>query len=252
MHPILFRLDGFAVPSYGVMLVISFLFAIWFTKKKAKAFGISTVVIENLAFYLMLGVIVGGRVLYVVFHWSQYSDDIIGIFRIWEGGMMFFGGLIGGFLAGTLYLKSIKIPILHMTDIVAPALGLGQFFTRIGCFLNGCCFGLPTNLPWAVKFPASCAAGASPLGGKYIHPTQLYASLFGLVLFLFLNKRLNRKHFPGEVFSLYLIFYGGFRFGVDFVRYYENSANYWINQVIALGLVGIGIIIYFWRRKDAS
>ncbi len=252
MHPILLRIDGIAIPSYGVMLVISFLFALWFTKKKAKQFGISPVVIENLAFYLMLGVIIGGRLLYVIFHWFQYSDDILGIFRIWEGGMMFFGGFIGGFIGGALYLRSMKISILHISDITAPALGLGLFFTRIGCFLNGCCFGLPTDLPWGVKFPASCAAGSSPVGGEHLHPTQLYSSIFGLALFFFLNRRLSRPHPRGEVFSLYLIFYGGFRFGVDFVRYYENSANYWINQVIALGLIGIGLIILLWSRKDKN
>lgn len=226
------------------MLAVSFLAAIFFTKKTAKRFDVSPVVIENLAFYLMLGVIIGGRVLYVMFHWSQYENDILGIFRFWEGGMMFFGGFIGGFLASVLYLKKERIPILLIADIIAPAIALGQFFTRIGCFLNGCCFGRPSSLPWAVQFPEDCVAGMSPVGQYSLHPTQIYSSLFGLALFFFLWNRLYRPHKTGTIFALYLVFAGGFRFGVDFIRYYENSANFWINQIIALVLVVVGIIIY--------
>lgn len=226
------------------MLVVSFLFAILLAKRAAKQFEISPIIIENLAFYLMLGVIIGGRLLYVMFHWSQYEHDILAIFRIWEGGMMFFGGFIGGFFAGVLYLRQQKVSILQIADIIAPAIALGQFFTRIGCFLNGCCFGTPSTLPWAIQFPEECVAGASPVGNETLHPTQIYSSLFGLALFFFLTNRLYRLHRKGEIFSLYLIFSGGFRFGVDFIRYYENNSNFWINQAIALGLIIAGIILF--------
>jgi prolipoprotein diacylglyceryltransferase len=94
-----------------------------------------------------------------MFHWGQYEYDILGIIRIWEGGMMFFGGFIGGFLAGMIYLKKQKISVLQVADIAAPAIAIGVFFTRIGCFLNGCCFGTPSTLPWAIKFPAHCVMG---------------------------------------------------------------------------------------------
>lgn len=157
---------------------------------------------------------------------------------------MFFGGFIGGFLAAVFYLQKEKIPILHVADLIAPAIALGQFFTRIGCFLNGCCFGLPSTLPWAIKFPAHCAAGASPVGDQPLHPTQLYSSLFGLLLFFFLKNILFKPHRRGEVFALYLIFSGGFRFGIDFIRYYEDSANFWINQIVAIGLAVVGVIIF--------
>lgn len=244
MRPVLIQIGEFAIPSYGIMLVISFLCAILFVKKAAKKFNISPTIIENLAFYLMLGVIIGGRIFYVIFHWPQYENDILGIIRIWEGGMMFFGGFIGGFLAGMLYLKKQKIAILQVADIVAPAIALGVFFTRIGCFLNGCCFGIPSTLPWAVKFPPHCVAGGSPVGDLTLHPTQIYTSLFGLALFFFLNNKLNKPHSRGEIFSFYLMFHGAFRFGINFIRYYENSANIWINHTIALGLVAVGAIIF--------
>jgi phosphatidylglycerol:prolipoprotein diacylglycerol transferase len=245
VRPVLVQFDGIAIPSYGVMLVVSFLFALWFARRHAQQFNISPIIIENVAFYLMIGVIIGGRLLYVIFHWQLYENDILGIVRIWEGGMMFFGGFIGGFLAAMFYLKREKIPILHVADLVAPAIALGQFFTRIGCFLNGCCFGTPSTLPWAIKFPDYCAAGASPVGDQALHPTQLYSSLFGLALFLFLKNILFKPHHRGAVFALYLMFSGGFRFGIDFIRYYEDSANFWINQIVALGLVVVGLILYF-------
>ena len=244
MRPILFRIGEIGLPAYGFMLVISFLVAIFLVKRFAKKFNVPASTIENLAFYVMVGVIIGGRILYVIFHWSQYENDLIGIFRIWEGGMMFFGGFLGGVCASLIYLKRERIPILLVADIIAPAIALGEFFTRIGCFLNGCCFGIPSILPWAVKFPEDCVAGGSPLADFTLHPTQIYDSLFSLALFFFLTSRLYKSHKQGTIFALYLIFSGAFRFGIDFIRFYEDSANFWINQIMALGLVIVGLFIF--------
>ncbi len=243
MRPVLIEVGGIAIPAYGVMLAVSFLAALWYVKRKAPKFDISPAIIENLAFYVMLGVVIGGRLLYVLFHWAQYQNDLFGIIRIWEGGMMFFGGFLGGFLLGALYMRKQKISIYSMSDLVAPSLGLGLFFTRIGCFLNGCCFGKPSVLPWAVRFPPECVAGTSPIGTQALHPAQLYESAFGLALFFYLNSRLGKSECAGAVFAQFLIFYGVFRFGIDLIRYYENSSNYWINQVIALGLIIAGIVM---------
>jgi phosphatidylglycerol:prolipoprotein diacylglycerol transferase len=252
MRPVLIELGGIEIPAYGLMLVISFLAALWYVKRNAAKFGISAVLVENLAFYIMLGVIIGGRLLYAAFHWSLYEHDILGVLRIWEGGMMFFGGFVGGFLIGALYIRKQGISILKISDLVAPALGLGLFFTRIGCFLNGCCFGKPSVLPWAIRFPNECVAGASPVGGQALHPTQLYESAFGLALFFFLNNRLGKSHRKGAIFSQFLIYYGGFRFGIDFIRYYENSANFWINQAIAIGLIIVGLALLLKPVKKVS
>ena len=249
MRPELFRIGDFALPSYGIMLVISFLVAIFFVRKIAKQHAISPAIIENLAFYLMLGVIIGGRLLYVVFHWSQYESNPLDIIALWKGGMMFFGGFIGGLIASILYLRKQHISVLQFGDIVAPAIGLGEFFTRIGCFLNGCCFGQPTRLPWAVVFPADCPAGNSPVGGYALHPTQLYSSLFGLLLFFFLWYRLKRPHKTGQIFALYLLCSGLFRFGIDFIRYYEDAGNLWINQIIALAVALVGAYIFVRARS---
>lgn len=233
------------------MLVVSFLAAIFFVRSTAKKYNIAPIVVENLAFYLMLGVIVGGRLLYVIFHWNQYDQYPLDVFALWKGGMMFFGGFIGAVVASILYLRKQKISIPLFGDIIAPAIALGEFFTRIGCFLNGCCFGRPTNLPWAVMFPSGCAAARSPVGSEALHPTQLYSSLFGLLLFLFLWHKLKRPHSSGQIFALYLLMYGVFRFGIDFIRFYENTANLWINQLIALGIAVAGLILYLRARSRA-
>ncbi|OGC42034.1 prolipoprotein diacylglyceryl transferase [candidate division WOR-3 bacterium RBG_13_43_14] len=251
MRPILFQIGGLGLPSYGLMLVISFLVAFFIVRRSAKRFDISPVIIENLAFYLMLGVIIGGRLLYVIFHWQQFGQDLFGIIRLWEGGMMFYGGFIGGAIASIIYLRKVKIPILLLGDLISPSIALGEFFTRIGCFLNGCCFGKPSDLPWAIQFPSSCVAGKSPVGQFHLHPTQLYTSVFSLLLFLFLQRQLMSKHRNGEAFAFYLILSGAFRFGIDFIRDYEDLGNLLINQFIAIGLVVAGIILYVivTRRK---
>lgn len=250
MRPVLIEIGGIEIPAYGIMLAVSFLAALWYVKRNAPRAGISPIVVENLAFYIMLGVIIGGRLLYAAFHWAQYENDLLGIFRIWEGGMMFFGGFLGGLLLGALYLRKQGISVLKISDVIAPALGLGLFFTRIGCFLNGCCFGNSSTLPWAIRFPDECVAGTSSVGGLALHPTQLYESIFGLALFFFLNNRLAKSYRRGAVFAQFLIFYGGFRFGIDFIRFYENNANFWINQIIAIGLIVVGAIILLKRVRQ--
>lgn len=248
MRPVLIRIFGLGVPSYGLMLVISFLVAIFLVRRSAKKYNIPAAVIENLAFWVMIGVIIGGRLLYVLFHLGEYYDFFT-IFEIWRGGMMFFGSFLGAVAAGIIYIRTVKLPVLLLGDIIAPSIALGEFFTRIGCFLNGCCFGLKCSLPWGIKFPSDSIAGSSPVGEFHLHPTQLYSSLFGLLLFIFLFLRSRRKHFRGELFGLYLAISGLYRLAVDFIRYYENSANLWINQLISVAVIIAGIALYVISLK---
>ncbi|MCX7994417.1 MAG: prolipoprotein diacylglyceryl transferase [candidate division WOR-3 bacterium] len=250
MRPLLIKFDGFGIPSYGTMLVISFIVALFLVKREAKKHGIAPVTIENLAFWLMVGVIIGGRILYVIFHPSEFRD-VVSIFEIWNGGMMFFGGFIGAFIAGAIYVKKQNLSIPALGDMVSPSIALGEFFTRIGCFLNGCCFGTPTTLPWGVRFPAGSFAWNAGFDHP-VHPTQLYSSLFGLLLFFFLQRMLLHKHKEGQVFSYFLIFYGGFRFGVDFIRYYENVSNFLINQIISIIIVFAGLILLVRARQESQ
>lgn len=240
MAPILIRIGPIPIYSYGLMLAISFILGIYLAQRVAKRQGLPAKKIEDLGFWVLIGAVLGARLLYIVFHAREFSPSPLSIIKIWEGGLMFFGGFLGAVVAALAFLKKHRMPILKTGDLVAPIIGLGEFFTRIGCFLNGCCFGHPTDLPWGMKFPFRSAAGQLQ---AHLHPTQLYSSIFGLLLFFYLGWRLKKRPRTGQVFGEFLIGYGAFRFLVDFVRYYENAANFWVNQSIALGVITAGIIV---------
>ncbi|MEO0107828.1 MAG: prolipoprotein diacylglyceryl transferase family protein, partial [candidate division WOR-3 bacterium] len=148
-----------------------------------------------LALWVLLSAIIGSRLLYVLLHWHEFENDIVSTFAFWRGGLqglMFYGGLIGALAMGLLFAHLNRIPLLKVLDIAIISIVLGEFFTRIGCFLNGCCFGKACSLPWAVRFPSGSPVAMTDFGHLPIHPTQLYSSLAGLVLFglaLLLDKR---------------------------------------------------------------
>ncbi len=246
MLPILIKIGPIPIYAYGLMLAVSFIVGIYLAGREAKRHGIEQKQIEDLGFWVLIAAVIGSRILYIAFHPAEFLNDPLSFVKIWEGGLMFFGGFLGAIGAGIIFLKRRRIPILKIGDIICPFIALGEFFTRIGCFLNGCCFGIKTSLPWGLKFPPFSAAGHLHAP---IHPTQLYSSAFGLILFFFLKFRLKKKLVTGQVFSEFLIAYGSFRFLIDFIRYYENAANFWINQLIALAIVIVGVFIFFTLKR---
>jgi phosphatidylglycerol:prolipoprotein diacylglycerol transferase len=149
-----------------------------------------------------------------------------------------------------IYFWQKELPALKIADIMIPSVALGIFLTRIGCYMNGCCFGLPCSVPWGVEFPIISAAGGM-FHGVHIHPTQLYSSFYGLVMFVVLLFLDRRKKFDGELLFWFLIFYGISRFTVDFFRYYETSmvllnvgkVSLSVNQGISLLFMIIGGIM---------
>lgn len=255
MFPVLLRIGNLQLYSYGVMLFISFILGITFVESRARRFGVQPKKISDLALWVLIAVVLGARFFYVGFHWEEFRQNPINTIKFWGNppglsGLMFYGGLLGGFLAGLLFVWRNRLPLVRLLDAVAPALVLGEGFTRIGCFLNGCCFGKPTGSIFGVVFPPNSAAGAT-FPNQAIHPTQLYSSFAGFVLFglalLLERKRLK----PGVLFSIILILYSLFRFGIDFVRFYENAANFWGNQVVSLvlALAGAVLLLVFTRKK---
>jgi len=257
MFPTVLRIGNLHIYSYGVMLFISFVCGIAIVEHRAKKFGVDPKQVTDLALWVLLAVVLGSRLFYVAFHWGEFKNDLIGIIAFWRGGLaglMFYGGFLGGIIAGVLFVYLNKLPVRKLMDAVAPAIMLGEGFTRIGCFLNGCCFGAPTRGIFGMVFPSSCPAGATFLDTP-IHPTQLYSSAAGFLLFFFALWLEKRKLKPGVLSAILLIVYSLFRFGIDFVRYYENGANFWGNQVVALGLtaVGVALLVLFlrWPFKSA-
>jgi len=226
------------------MLALAFFIGIWLAEKRAVEAGIDKKLVSDLGFWILISAVVGARLLYVLLHPAEFQNDPFEIIAIWRGGLMFFGGFLLALVVGIYFAKKNRIKVLTLGDIIAAPIALGIFLTRIGCFLNGCCFGIPTTLPIGVRFPKGCAASYSPVGDQPLLPTQLISSLFGLLLFFYLEKRRPRaKH--GELFGTTLFAYGLFRFLIDFVRYYEDSANYLTNQIVAVGVAVIGFIILY-------
>ncbi|MEO0226181.1 MAG: prolipoprotein diacylglyceryl transferase, partial [candidate division WOR-3 bacterium] len=207
MFPILIRIGSIPIYSYGLMLAISFLLGIYLAQRWAKRVNIDPKKIEDLGFWILIAAVIGARALYIIFHPDEFLSDPLSFIKVWQGGLMFFGGFIGAVIASLIFLKKNRISILKTGDLIAPVVALGEFLTRIGCFLNGCCFGIPTNLPWGIKFPEHSVAGQLHTS---IHPTQLYSSLFGLLLFIYLLRRQKRQLRTGQIFSEFLIAYAGF------------------------------------------
>lgn len=257
MHPVLINIGFFKIYSFGFMLALSFLVGIYISARRARKFGVNPQYVLDLAVYLIIAGVVGSRLLYVAFHLDEY-DSLLDIFALWQGGATLYGGFLLAIFASYFFAKKKDTDFFLLADILSPALALGIMLTRVGCFLSGCCFGSQTSLPWGVVFPSNSPAGAyartlAATGGEsvHLHPAQLYASAYGLIIFLVLILSERRLVKRGATFGALLAFYGVFRFTLDFFRYYEENMRVLmgltLNQVLSVGLVAVGL--YFLARK---
>lgn len=205
MHPILFKIGTLSIYTYGFFIAVSFIVGILLAKYEARRLGEDREKIMDLCFYALVAAIVGSRLFYVLVNPDLFLSDPFEVFRIWNGGLVFYGGFISALAVGLIYVKKKKMPILKTLDIAAPSLAIAHFFGRIGCFFAGCCYGDVSELPWAITFtnPNSLAPVGVPL-----HPTQIYSSLSNLCIFGFLWFFRLRKKFDGQLFWLYVLLYG--------------------------------------------
>lgn len=258
MHPVIFRLGPLEIKSYGIMLAISFLVGYLVARKRGENRGVKQEVLLDLCFWILLSAIVGSRAFYIATHWDQYSDNPLGAFSIWEGGLSMMGGVLMALAVGWLYLKKNGVRFTLMADTVAPSIALGVGLTRIGCFLYGCCYGLPTELACGIIFPPESAAGYH--FHVPIHPTQLYSSAYGFAIFgvLLLIERFRPPE--GGLFGIFAMLYASARFTIDFYRYYEPQ-QYVIaqpaltnNQLISIALFafGVALVIRAWLRRPGE
>ncbi len=244
MHPILIEIGRFRIYSYGFMLAFSFFIGILYAGRRAEKRGVPKEIIQDLSILLILLAVVGSRMLYIITHRDHYHN-LLDIIALWEGGATFYGGLVLSVIGAGIYLRKKKIDFLKAADVCSAPVALGIAITRIGCFLSGCCFGLPTSCSLGVVFPADSPAGYL-FSGKTIHPTQLYSSFYGLVILAALILVERKRSFDGFTFAFFCIFYGAARFTVDFFRYYEESAvlgGLTYNQIISIGLAALGIVL---------
>lgn len=267
MYPILFQVGPLAIRGYGVMLALSFLAGVYLALWRAKQRGLDAARLLNLCLLIVVSSIIGARVLYVIPHWEEFAGhplDIISPFQssgdIGLTGLTMYGGVIAAIAASLWSLKRHRLPVWRTTDVFTPSIALGIGITRLGCFLNGCCFGLPSTLPWSVMFPEYSAAG-SLFPQTPLHPTQLYSSLYGLALFgvLLAVDRRHQHHEDGFLLALFLMLEPAAHFIVDFFRYYEESmtltsvgtVSFSVNQGIGFLLFGLGLVLMLRVRARA-
>jgi phosphatidylglycerol---prolipoprotein diacylglyceryl transferase len=262
MHPVLFKFGNFQIHPYGLCLAISFLVGILWAARRAEKRGIRKDSVLDLAMIIIVCAIAGSRLFYVITHVEEFRGHWTDTFNPFQSsgevglaGLSMLGGVVLSLAAIVLFCRIKKIPLLGFCDSAAPSFAFGLALTRIGCFLNGCCFGKPCSLPWGVVFPLNSPAG-STLPEMRLHPTQLYSSLFDWILLAVLLLLDRKKRFNGFLTSIFFMGYGLFRFSIDFVRYYESSVQIHIagaaitfNQIISMSMALFGVALMLALRK---
>ena len=247
MHSTLFEIFGLPVRSYGFFLAIGFLLGLWRMKKIAPKYEFSYNAITDLAIYSLIAGVLGSRLLYVLSNLSSYSFK--DVFAFWNGGLSFHGGIIAGIITAYIFARKNKYNFFNVLDILVPSVCIGYAFTRIGCFLNGCCYGVPSHMPWAVKM-------LTPHGLEMCQPVQLYASFISIVMFFILRSLEFKNPIPGFVFTWYILLYGLYRFGIEYLRYHESSDYVFTNitggQVLSLIMIisAVTLLIIRFRKKE--
>ena len=254
MHPIAFHLGPLTIHWYGVMIALAFLAGLWTAIRRAPRENISSEHIGDVVLWLMVGGILGARIVYVTTYWKDEfaGQPLSEIFMIQHGGLVYYGGLIGATIAGIICNRWKKLPFWKTADVLAPSIALGNVFGRIGCLLNGCCYGRPTDLPWAIHFPSDHPTGSLP-----VHPTEIYDALNNFILYLLLALLFRRKKFDGEVFATYLVGYAVTRTIMEYFRgdYPPDQIHFGLTPgelisipIFIAGLV-LGIILSNRARK---
>ena len=232
MHPTIFRLGPITIASYGLMIATGLLIAVWVGAVRAKKLGEDPMAVLDLSIWVALSGILGARIMYVFIQgWQEirgqpFVDTMKQFINIRGGGLSFTGGLVLAVPVGILYLRRKKLPVWQFADIAAPSLALGMSFARIGCFLNGCCFGIRCDLdsffglefaPESIPYEHYYRLG-DVHGPVVVYATQLMSSFNALVIFLALTLFFRHRRFRGQVFWLFVLLYGVIRFSMDFLR----------------------------------
>ena len=267
IDPVIVHIGPLAVRWYGLMYLVGFAAAWWLGRRRARMqTNWDLRQVDDLIFYGVIGVVLGGRIGYVMFYaFPAFLDNPAMIFRVWEGGMSFHGGLIGVLLAMAWFGRRYGKAFFEVTDFLAPLVPIGLGAGRIANFINGELWGKPTDLPWGVSVPcqrfSQYCGGATTGWSAPMHPSQLYeAFLEGLVLFLILWFFSRQPRPRMAVSGLFLVAYGIFRFTIEFVRMPDVQLGYlafgWVTmgQVLSLPMILAGVLLLFlaYRKKGVN
>ncbi|MFW6413748.1 MAG: prolipoprotein diacylglyceryl transferase [Verrucomicrobiota bacterium] len=266
MDPVAFSFNGLEIRWYGIFTALAFIVGYLTVRYRIRQYKVENPAsYEQLVFWGLIGGIIGARLLYVFQYWEHFAGDLLEIFRIDHGGLVFQGGLIGAFALGLLIAGINKAGIRLALDIFAPALALAHAVGRIGCFLNGCCFGEPYRGPLAVQYPAGSPAsyvqrelgiipdtiGAIP---EAVFPIQLVASAGNLIIFFLLLLLQRRLKVKGQLFAMYVMLYSVIRFTVEFGRgdYLDSSAGLTPAQSVGMVLFPLALLAFIGLQKFRS
>lgn len=244
MHPTLFHIGNFTVYSYGVMVAIGFASAAIFIYLGAPKFGFDRNKVTDISIFTLISGIIGARFVYVLINLTYYRNNLFEIFDLTKGGLVWYGGFLTSALLLVIYTKVIGYNFWNLTDLMVPFVALAQAFGRIGCFLNGCCYGIeaPNDFIFKVTYPGDLFAR---------HPTQIYSALALFMIFIILFEWQKRRRFYGEIFLGYCMLYAAERFVMEFLRG-DNPriiAGFTMSQSIAI-IVLVAAIPLFWYRKQ--
>ncbi len=248
MHPILFHIGKITVYSYGFMMVMAFLAVSIFNYFFSKRIGFDPIDGIDLTIYTFVSGIIGARLVYVVVNISHYWGRWYEILEFQKGGLSWHGGIFGAAFGIIYFAKRRGYKPADALDLMFTSSIMGLAIGRIGCFLNGCCYGKSCSLPWAVTFPYH-------LRPHPVHPTQIYELILDLIIFAYLVKRWDHRKFPLENTFLMLFWYSWARFFVEFFRYNVPQQIFWhlsLAQWVSLLIILISGGFLWWKRKSLN
>jgi len=253
MFPVLFNIGPLTIHTYGVFVAMGFFAGLGVTMRLARTEGIPTGLIMDMSFVILLAAIVGSRALYVLMNLSFYLENPILAFKLWEGGLVFSGGLAAAALVMAWYIHRHRLSWWKTGDLWAPGIAVGQAVGRIGCLMAGCCYGKPAgDLPWAITFtdPLCLAPTGVPL-----HPTQLYSMVSGFVIFLILLMIFLKRKFYGQVLIWFVILHSTARLLIERFRgdyrgvVLDSSVS--LTQLVTLLLLSAAVAaLVFKKNRD--
>jgi phosphatidylglycerol:prolipoprotein diacylglycerol transferase len=256
MYPILFEIGRFPVYTYGVLLAAAYLLGLQFALMRARTRGLDPNRVMDLGIWIIISALAGAKLLLLLVDFKTFGSSPAGLVTLLRSAGVFYGGLVAAVVVALWYLRRHRMPMWTVTDVFAPAIALGHVVGRMGCFFAGCCFGTPTDVPWAITFHSPYAAQnvGTPLNVP-LHPTQLYeagAELLILALLL-VTERMGRP-FPGRTFWGYMCLYGISRFIIEFYRG-DPRGTIWVfstSQFLSLVIVPLSLVMLVVLGRRAA